>query len=196
MLFYALIIFTSCITSDNTIYNCLYPHNHCRTTHCHCRTPHSHPGSRPNLRDGQGKSPLQLLAESAEVWGNRFGDAVDTLVCFGARLDEVRLCVCVCVCVFDVLKVWACGTLLCGQCVCGECVHSKCVWAVPSSQPDQTDTASCTEYSSSAFARSVSMTFITFSSIIVKFCYTFSYVTNLFGSVTDCFGDIQDATAV
>jgi hypothetical protein len=67
---------------------------------------------------------------------------------------------------------------------------------VSSSQPGQTDTASCTAYSSSALARSVSMTFITFSSIIVKFCYSFSYVTNLFGSVTDWFGDIQDATAI
>ena len=45
-------------------------------------------GSRPNVRDGRGRSPLQLVAESSDVWGNRFGEAVDTLLTFGARMQD------------------------------------------------------------------------------------------------------------
>ena len=43
------------------------------------------------MKDGAGRHPLQLVAQSAEVYGNRFGDAVDTLLTFGARfIDEVN----------------------------------------------------------------------------------------------------------
>jgi hypothetical protein len=46
---------------------------------------------------------------------------VDTLVCFGARLDEVCVCVvCVCVCVRVNVRVFVvlCCAVLCCVCVC------------------------------------------------------------------------------
>jgi hypothetical protein len=46
-------------------------------------------GSRPNVRDSTGRTVLQLIVESEDIWGHRFGDAIDTLLYFGARLlDE------------------------------------------------------------------------------------------------------------
>jgi hypothetical protein len=46
-------------------------------------------GVRPNVRDAKGRTALQLIVESEAVWGNRFGSAVDMLLCYGARLlDE------------------------------------------------------------------------------------------------------------
>jgi ankyrin repeat protein len=49
-------------------------------------------GARPNARDGDGRTPLQVLAESAERWGMALWDAVATLVSFGARFDESPQC--------------------------------------------------------------------------------------------------------
>ena len=46
-------------------------------------------GSRPNGRDAQGRTPLQLLLENEVVWGRTFGDVVDTILSYGARIDEV-----------------------------------------------------------------------------------------------------------
>jgi ankyrin repeat protein len=45
-------------------------------------------GSRPNVRDTTGRTVLQLIVESEDVWGHRFGDAIDTLLYFGARLSD------------------------------------------------------------------------------------------------------------
>ena len=46
-------------------------------------------GSRPNGRDAQGRTPLQILVENEAVWGKTFGDVVDVMLSYGARIDEV-----------------------------------------------------------------------------------------------------------
>ena len=46
-------------------------------------------GARPNVRDAQGRTALQLVAEAEPVWGNRVGFALELLLGCGARvLDE------------------------------------------------------------------------------------------------------------
>jgi ankyrin repeat protein len=45
-------------------------------------------GGRPNGRDMRGKSPLQVLAENASVWGNMIHEAVKMLISYGARFDD------------------------------------------------------------------------------------------------------------
>jgi hypothetical protein len=51
---------------------------------------------------------------------------VDTLVCFGARLDEVCVCVvCVCLCACECACV--CGTVLCCAVLCCAVLCCVCV---------------------------------------------------------------------
>ncbi len=46
-------------------------------------------GARPNVRDGQGRTALQLVVEAEAVWGHRVGFALELLLGCGARvLDE------------------------------------------------------------------------------------------------------------
>ena len=45
-------------------------------------------GARPNAKEGGGKSPLQLLHEAREAWGEIFFEAVEILVSHGARIDD------------------------------------------------------------------------------------------------------------
>lgn len=52
-----------------------------------------HAGCRPNSKTSEGKTPLQILAESSEViWGDVFGYGVITLLSYGARLDDSPQC--------------------------------------------------------------------------------------------------------
>ena len=50
-------------------------------------------GARPNAKEASGKSPLQLLYEAKEAWGEIFFEAVEILITHGARIDDPQVSV-------------------------------------------------------------------------------------------------------
>ena len=76
-------------------------------------------GARPNVRDGQGRTALQLVVEAEPVWGDRVGFALELLLGCGARiLDETTapwtsfLKMSPCVSVDKALQEWAATPVL------------------------------------------------------------------------------------
>lgn len=49
-------------------------------------------GARPNYRDLEGRTPLQILADNSEKWGSHLSDAVSALLAAGARMDDSPQC--------------------------------------------------------------------------------------------------------